>query len=173
MAKSEKKKNVLVPILIIILIVVIVAAAVVILKLLNKEEGDERSLNYTSENGIGYELNATVLTSGDVALSQPDGVGVSFYTAAKSTDGINFECEIGNSLANKLDMYIDIYLDASYEDEIYLSGLLRPGEGIKSFKSKFQLAPGAYDVVLVLTLVEDDHKTINGQSAVSLTMIVE
>ncbi|MDE6728057.1 MAG: hypothetical protein K2J80_09000 [Oscillospiraceae bacterium] len=173
MAESEKKKNVLVPILIIILIVVVVAGGVVILKLLNKEEGDERSLNYTSGNGIGYEMNAVVLTSGDIAVSQPDGVAIKFKPIAKSEDGVNFSCEIANSLANKLDIYIDIYLDASYEDEIYLSGLLRPGEGITSFKTNRKMSSGTYDVVLVPTTVEDDHKTIAAQSAVYLTLVVD
>lgn len=172
MAEKEKKKNVLVPILIVVLIVVIVAAAVIVLKLLNKED-DTTSLNYTSENGIGYELNATVLTSGDVAVSQPEGVAIRFKPAASSTDGENFACEIANSYANKLDMYIDIYLDASYEDEIYLSGLMRPGEGITSFKTNRVMSKGTYDVVLVATTVEDDHKTLRGQTSVALTLIVE
>lgn len=173
MAEKEKKKNVFVPILIIILVVVIAAAAVVILKLLNKDGDTESGLNYTSENGIGYEMNAVILTSGDIAVSQPDGVALRFNPIARSTDGENFTCEIANSLANKLDIYLDIYFDANYEDEIYLSGLLRPGEGITSFKTKRVMPKGTYDVVLVPTTVEDDHKTITGQSSVYLTLIVE
>lgn len=171
---AEKKKNkALVPILIVILIVVIAAAAVIIIKLLNKEDDGGNSLNYTSEAGIGYELNATVLTSGDIAVSQPDGVAIRFVPMARSEDGENFVCEIANSYANALDMYIDIYLDANYEEEIYLSGLMRPGEGITSFKTNRVMSKGTYDVVLVATTVEDDHKTLVGQSAVALTLVVE
>lgn len=173
MAEEKKKNKALVPILIIVLVLVIVAAGVVILKLLNKEDESANSLNYTSENGIGYELNAVVLTSGDIAVSQPDGVAIRFKPIARSADGENFSCEIANSFANKLDIYIDIYTDASYEDEIYLSGLLRPGEGITSFKTNRKMSSGTYDVVLVPTTVEDDHKTIAAQSAVYLTLVVD
>lgn len=175
MAEKEKKKNVLVPILIIVLIVVVAAAAVVIIKLLGKENGGESGPNYTSENGIGYEINAQVYTSGDIAYSQPEGVAVRFKTVATSSDGTNFACEIGNSTANKLDMYIDLYDDIAMEteNEIYLSGLLRPGEQITSFKTSRQMPKGSYDIVLVVTLVEDDHKTIHAQSSVALTLIVD
>ena len=173
MAENEKKKNkALVPILLIILIVVIVAAAVVIIKLLTKEDDkpDTASGNWI---GIGYEQNATILTSGEIAFSQPEGIGIRFNPLATSADGENFNCEIANSYANTLDMYIDIYTDGTYEEEIYISGLMRPGEGITYFKTNRVMSKGTYDVVLVLTLVEDDHKTIHSQSNVALTLYVE
>lgn len=170
---EEKKKNKLVLVLIIVLVVVIAAAGIIIWQLLNREGDDTTSLNYTSENGIGYEINATVLTSGDLTVSQPDGVAIRFKPMAVSSDGENFGCEIANSYANALDMYIDIYVDASYEEEIYLSGLMRPGEGITSFKTNRVMSKGTYDVVLVATTVEDDHKTIHGQTSVALTLVVE
>lgn len=173
MAEKEKKKNVLVPILIIVLVLVIAAAAVIIVKLLGRED-ESTSLNWTSENGIGYEVNAKVYTSGDIAYSQPEGVAIRFKTVATSDNGTDFACEIGNSTANMLDMYIDIYDDIAMEpeNEIYLSGLMRPGEQITSFKTNRQMPKGSYDVVLVTTLVEEDHKTIHAQSSVALTLIV-
>lgn len=171
MAEKEKKENVLVPILIIVLVVIIAAATVIILKLLNKEGDGGNSLNYTSENGIGFEGTAVVLTSGEAAVEQPAGVGVTMSTTATSTDGINFNCKIGNPLANKYDMYVAIYNDLA-EEPIYLSGLFSPGQGITSFKTNTKVPSGIYDVVLCLTLVEEDHKTLARQSNVSLHLIV-
>lgn len=171
MAEKEKKRNVLVPILLIVLILIVAAAAVVIIKLLNKEDDEPK----TSGNwiGIGYEQNATILTSGEIAYSQPEGIAVRFNPLAVSGDGENFECEIANSYGNTLDMYLDIYVDLVDKEEIYLSGLLRPGEGITHFKTNRVMPKGTYDVVLVLTLVEDDHKTIHSQSNVALTLYVQ
>lgn len=177
MAESEKKKSKLVPILIIILIVVIAAATFVIVKLLDKQNGGESGLNYTSENGIGYEINAQVLTSDvEFATSQGDGIAVKYKPSAISSDGYEFDCSIGNSNGNKLDMYLAIYesdQDLNEQEPVYLSGLLRPGEGITHFKTNRKMPSGSYDVVLAFTLVEDDHKTLHGQSLVYLTFRVD
>lgn len=171
---AEKQKGSKLIVIVIILMVVLLAAAGVIIALLVKGGGNETSSEiYTSERGFGYEVTASVITSGDVAFSQPEGVGVRYKPVAVSTDGWNFECEIGSSLANKLDMYIDMYSDIQAQDQIYVSGLMRPGEGITSFTAKHEMPKGQYDVVLVLTLVEDDHKTLHAQSVVALTLSVE
>lgn len=171
MAENEKKKNKFVPILITILALIIVAAGVVILLLLKKQGEGGNSLNYTSENGIGFEGTAVVLTSGEAAVEQPAGVGITMSTTATSTDGINFNCKIGNPLTNAYDMYVAIYADLE-EEPIYLSGLFHPGEGLTSFKTNTKVPSGTYEVVLCLTLVEEDHKTLARQSNVSLHLIV-
>lgn len=173
---AEKNKSKLAPILIILMLALLIAAGVIIALLISgKDSGnsDDSSLNFTPGSGIGYEINASVITSGDIAFSQPEGVAVRFKPLAISNDGINFDCEIGNSLANKLDMYIDIYSDVAATDQLYISGLMRPGEGITSFKARHEMPKGNYDVVLVLTLVEDDHSTLHAQSIVALTLNVE
>lgn len=170
---AEKSKSNKLVVIVIILLVLLLAAAGVVVVLLAKGDENTSSLDYTSTDGIGYEINAVVITSGDVAVSQPEGVGIRFNTAARSSDGWTFTCEIGNSTANQKDIYIDIYWDDSFEDELYLSGLMRPGQGITSFKTNRQIPSGVHEVVLVPTLVEDDHKTLIGQSAVVLTLFVD
>ncbi len=168
---EKNKSNKLVSILIILIALLVVGAGVVIALLVTGRNDETSSENSTSQGGIiGYEVNASVITSGDVAFSQPEGVAVRFKPVASSTDGINFECEIGNSLANTLDMYIDMY--TSEGEQIYISGLMKPGEGITSFKTNQQMPQGSYDVTLVLTLVEDDHSTLHAQSMVALTLMV-
>ena len=173
---EEKKKNKFVPILITILSLIIVAAGVIILLLLKKQGESGNSLNYTSENGIGYEINATVITSDvEFATSQGDGIAVKYKPSAISSDGWEFDCEMGNSTGNKLDMYLAIYesdQDLTSQEPIYLSGLLKPGEGITHFKTNRKMPSGSYDVVLAFTLVEDDHQTLHGQSLVYLTFRV-
>lgn len=170
---EEKKKNkLLVPILITVLALIIVAAGVVILLLLKKQGEGGNSLNYTSENGIGYEGNAVVLTSGEAAIEQPEGIAITMQPIATSSDGINFECVIGNPLYNKYDMYVALYDEDNDEEPLYLSGLIRPGEGLTMFSLKNALTPGNHEMVLVLTLVEEDHKTLIRQSDVFLTLRV-
>ena len=172
---AEKQKSNKLIVVVIILMVILLAAAGVIIVMLAKGGDNTSSEIYNSETGFGYELNAEVLTSGDKAFSQTEGVAIKFKTVARSADGINFSCQIGNSTANALDMYIDIYenTDFSEEGRIYVSGLMRPGEGITSFKALKQMPSGNYDVVLIPTLIEDDHKTIHAQSSVALTLMVD
>ena len=170
---EEKKSNKLILIVIILMVILLVAAGVIIALLVTGGNNETSSEIYNSETGFGYEVTASLITSGEIAFSQPEGVAVRFSPYASSTDGLNFKCEIGNSLANTLDMYIEIYADMQAQDKVYGSGLMRPGEGITSFKALHEMPKGSYDVVLVLTLVEDDHKTIHNQSTVALILSVD
>ena len=70
-------------------------------------------------------------------------------------------------------MYLGIYTDASYKEELFLTQLMKPGSGIKNFKSKKKLEPGQHNVVLVFTLVKEDHKTIHTQTVVTYVLNVE
>lgn len=129
---------------------------------------------------LGYEENAVVVTDEDELqklvdemMQNKDGeISLEYKHIASSIDGSNFTCYIANSAKNKYDMYIGIYTDATYEEELYLSQLLKPGSGIKEFKCNKKLAPGAYDAILVFTLVKDDHETIHTQTPVTFTMNV-
>lgn len=174
---AEKKKNALVPILIILVVVLLAAAGVIITLLVTGKEETPSGPKYTSEFGIGYEINASVITSDvEPTSSQGRGVAVRYRQSADSTNGWDFNCEIGNSTANALDMYLALYEageDIYSQEPVYVSGLLRPGEGITHFKTNREMPKGSYDVVAAFTLVEDDHKTLYAQSLVYLTFRVE
>ena len=142
------------------------------------KEGDKNT-DSDSKEQLGYEENAVVVTDEDALQKLVDEmkngdsqISLEYKNVASSGDGSDFTCYIANSAKNQYDMYIGIYTDASYEEELYLSQLMRPGTGIKEFKCNKELAPGSYDAVLVFTLVDDDHETIRSQTPVEYTMIV-
>lgn len=128
---------------------------------------------------LGYEENAVVVTDEDELQKIVDdmqnrdsSISLEYKNVAGSSDGTNFSCYIANSAKNRHDMYIGIYSNAEYDEELYLSQLLRPGSGIKAFECNKKLEPGSYNAVLVFTLVGDDHETIKSQTPVTFTMNV-
>lgn len=128
---------------------------------------------------LGYEENAVVVTDEDELqkmvdeMQNKDGkISLEYKNIATGGDGSKFSCYIANSAKNRYDMYIGIYTDDSYEEEIYLSQLLKPGSGIKNFESNKKLAPGTHNVILLFTLVGDDHETIMSQTPVTYTLNV-
>ncbi len=128
---------------------------------------------------LGYDENAVVVTDEDELQKIVDemqnresSISLEYKNIAGSSDGSNFSCYIANSAKNRYDMYIGIYSDADYEEELYLSQLLKPGSGIKDFKCNKKLESGSYNMILVFTLVGDDHETIKSQTPVTFTMNV-
>lgn len=128
---------------------------------------------------IGYDANAVVVTDEDELqklvddMYAKDGqISLEYKNIANSDDGSNFNCYIANSAKNKYDMYLGIYTDVSYKEELFLTRLMKPGSGIKNFKSKKKLEPGQHNVILVFTLVENDHETIHTQTNVMYTLNV-
>lgn len=176
---TQGNKNKLVPILIIIIGVLLVGVAVAAVFLFTGGNGG-------GEDGepartIGYEVDAIVAANVDdfqqimeemVAQAAEGMVDLNYKHVAASTDGTNFVCAIGNPPSNRYDMYLNIYLDATLEQQLLLTGLLPPGTMIEEFKSEIKLDPGEYESVLVFTQIADDHATIVGQAMVVLTLIV-
>lgn len=97
---------------------------------------------------------------------------VSYQGEAFSEDGENFSCYIANSDANPLDMYIGIYAGDDLSDQLFLSGLMRPGEVFEQIKLDRSLEKGTHSCTLVLTQVEDDHATLHGQVALGIDLTV-
>ncbi len=131
------------------------------------------------DNELGYDNGAVVVTDEDELQKiiddrkNKDGqISLEYKNVATSNDGREFSCFIANSAKNKYDMYLGIYKDASYQEELFLTQLLRPGSGIQSFTCSEALEPGTYDVVLVFTLVKEDHQTIKSQTSVAYTLTV-
>ena len=129
---------------------------------------------------IGYDTNAVVVTEEDELqkladeMNKNDGeISLEYKNVATSQDGSNFNCYIANSAKNRYDMYVGIYTDVDYSEELYLSKLMKPGSGIKNFQCKKKPEPGVHDVVMVFTFVENDHATIHSQTNVTYTLHVE
>lgn len=64
------------------------------------------------------------------AAAEP-GMPLSYKNNAFSEDGINFSCYIANA-DEKYDMFFQIFADEKFQDEIFLSQLLRPGQAFES-----------------------------------------
>lgn len=178
--ESKSSKTTIILLIIIIVLLVIGGSTAAVLLLNDKEDSTEAEGSADTIVTLPYENGAVVLDEDKVddqiaameARAEEGYFTLQFKSVAISNDGENFECEIGNADNNNYDMYIDIYMDETLEDELYVSSLIQPGSGIKSFKTKKKLLPGDYESVLVLTQVEDDHATLHAQTMVYLTLRV-
>lgn len=178
MAEEKKSSNKTV-IIILLIVIILLLAGVAAFFIWNANKPSE-SENSTGGKQIPLEINAGVVSPDKVkewneqAIKemQDNEIPMIFSPTATSTDGVNFECEIGNPPGAKYYMYLDLYSDTSLEEEVYLSGLLEPGKGITSFSTSKTFPKGETDAVLVLTTVRDDQKTIVAQTMVYLTLQV-
>lgn len=178
MAEEEKKSSnkKIIIILIIIIVLLLVGGAVFFIWNAKSGEGGES----TSGNQIPLEVNAGVLSPDKLkewnesvlAEIEDNQVPIIFAPTATSVDGENFSCEIGNPAGAKYYIYLDMYSDTSLSEEVYLSGLLAPGQGITGFKTNKSFSTGETDIVLVITTVQDDRKTIVAQTMMVLTLQV-
>lgn len=177
MTEGKKSSNKTVVIILIIVIILLLAGGAVFF-ILNANKSPESES--TGGKQIPLEISAGVLSPDQLknwneqALKEAEDnqIPVIYTPTATSTDGVNFECEIGNPTGAKYYMYLDLYSDTSLEEEIYLSGLIEPGKGITSFSTSKTFPKGETDTVLVLTTVREDQKTIVAQTMVVLTLQV-
>lgn len=177
MAEEKKSSNKTLVIVLIIVIVLLVAGGAVFFILNNNRTEEE-----TSSNGkqIPLEVNAGVMdpdtmkewNESVLAEMEDNQIPIAFSPTAISKDGTNFTCEIGNPPGAKYYIYLDMYSDTTLSEEIYLSGLLEPGQGIKTFQSSKEFPKGETDIVLVISTVQDDRQTIVAQTMVALTLQV-
>lgn len=177
MAEEKKSSNNKVIIILIIVIVLLLVGGVTFFILNGKTAEEQGAL--TSEGAIPYAANVGMVKENeDLAEKLKEGVGdripLHFSTTAISEDGENFKCVLGNPQGAKYDMYFDIYADGECTDQLYVSGLVSPGSQLESFKTNRTFPKGTnQDVTLVVTSVEDDHKTLHLQTRVALTIIVQ
>lgn len=97
-----------------------------------------------------------------VERAQQPGVSLRFKSEAYSDDGKTFDCYLGNDASNGMDMFIAIYTDDTFEDELFLSELLRPGAVFERITLNRALDPGSHNVVAAFSLVTEQ----DGQQAI-------
>lgn len=168
--KGGKKKL----FLLLIIILVLTAVGVTVFLWYRSKDDDDDS------GRLGYEKSAVVVTDQDELQKMVDEmeaskgkISLEYKNIAKSSNGSDFDCYIANSARNTGDMYIGIYTDATYAEELYLTQLMKPGSGITTFTCNKKMEPGRHEVVLVFTLVEDDHKSIRTQTSVTYSLVVD
>ncbi|MBD5140488.1 MAG: hypothetical protein HDT25_03605 [Ruminococcus sp.] len=180
--QEKQKSSKLVIILLIVLIVLLVAGIIIGIVLFGKRSNDDSSADGEEPVvTIGYEGAGVVAlgedefqkTMEEMIKQAEDGLmDLRYKNIAESTDGVHFDCMIGNSENNIYDMYFNIYLNTDLEQQILLTGLVPPGEMIETFESEIPLEPGEHEATLVFTQVKDDHATICGQVMVVLRLEV-
>lgn len=178
MAEEKKSSNNKIVIILIIVIVLLLAGGAVFFIMNNKsdKEGDTT----TSGKQIPLEVNAGVLNPDKLkewnesvlAEMEDNQIPIMFSPTAISKDGKNFSCEIGNPPGAKYYIYLDMYSDTTLSEEVYLSGLLDGGQGITTFETSKTFPKGETDIVLVVSTVQEDRKTIVAQTMVALTLQV-
>jgi hypothetical protein len=107
------------------------------------------------------------------AAQQP-GIGLEYENDAYSEDGINFDCYIANAGLNEYDMFIALYGDANYEDELFLSELIRPGQAFSEIALNHALPLGDNTVYCAFTQIaeEDGEQVIHDQIIITLNFHV-
>lgn len=172
-AKNQPAKRWLVPAL---LAVVILLLAVVVVVLLRKPaesvdspDGDTPKLAYAEGTTVVTDEDALQKAVDEMyAEAADEGIPLSFKNDAFSTDGENFECYIANPASSRYDMYIQIFADDALTDQLFLSGLLRPGNAFETIKLDHPLDAGTHRVIVALTQVEDDLETIHAQTMITM-----
>lgn len=124
---------------------------------------------------VGYANNATVILDEDSLQAAVDEavenakngrISLLYQNDAFSSDGKTFSCYIANNKLNLYDMFIGLYADSDLTDQLYLSGLVRPGSGFDQLTLDHALPAGENTVYVVLNQVktdEDGQQTITGQ----------
>lgn len=178
--KEEKKSSKTVIILLLIIIILLLAGGITaIIFFMKKDNAD-----LPDEGGnplIQYDGAAVALSEDEFNKQYADAlkkaeegqIALRYRNVAYSEDGVNFACDIANSPANDKDVYFNIYTDATFTEQILLTGLVPPGQGITEFQSEIPFEPGEHTAVLVFTKVDDDHSTMLGQAKVTYTLVVE
>jgi hypothetical protein len=141
-------------------------------------DSDQKSGNNPLQ--LGYDSAAVALDENglekqieEMRKNSEGSVSLEYKNEAESTNGKEFDCYLANSELNTEDMFFAIFTDASMTEQMYLSGLLKPGTSIQKFTSEIPLEKGEYSAVCVFTTVSDDHETMTSQVAVELKLTVK
>lgn len=176
MENSTPQKNNRLVVILLAVIVVLLAAVLGMFVLKGEDKSEETpKLTYAAE-GITATKDVNALQAAvneAYAKTNQKSLTVSYQRTATSSDGQNFKCYIGNAKVNLLDLYIGLYADPEYTDQLYLSGLIRPGEAFESITLDRKLPPGNHDVYVAYTQVEEDLETIHGQAFVQMEFVVQ
>jgi len=138
-------------------------------------KGNGLLIGYASEGVIALDENS-LQSAVDKAFSEandPDHmITLNYQNNAYSSNGIDFQCYIGN--ANTVDMFVAIYGDRDFTDELYVSQLLRPGTAFESITLNHELPIGQNEVYCAFTKVKevDGEQVITGQRIVTLQFFV-
>lgn len=115
--------------------------------------------------GMQYAKEGVMLldNTGVYDVLEPNAIALEFKNDAYSYDGKTFSCYLGNSALNEYDMFIALYTDTSFEEQLYMSGLVPPGSGLAEITLNRELEVGTHRLTVAFTQMEDP-KTIHAQT---------
>ena len=160
---TESKKSGISKLMTVGVVVIIVLVAVVAFLLGRRPETEIQDENTPK---IGYAAEGVMVLEEDGGVYdvlEPNTIALEFKNDAYSKDGQTFACYLGNSALNEYDMYVAIYSDAELTDLLYMSGLVRPGNGFEEIKLDKKLDLGDHRVYIAFTQMEDPS-TIHAQT---------
>lgn len=165
-AKDEEKKSKK-KILLLLLLLLLIGTGVGLYFAFRDKDTDDGRIPYAEG----------VLLYGDSEVKAAEGwIGLTYNHQAFSKDGVNFSCLLTNDASNQYDMYFDIYADNTMKDEVFLSGLVRPGYSLQTIELNHALPAGSTMCYVVFNQVDTDgdgNQSIVGQVAVTVEFIVE
>jgi Tfp pilus assembly protein PilW len=190
--KKDSKSKVIIVLLIVVIVLLIGGGVAAFLLMNNNGEGQtEPAQTAAADTAVTAENknNSPLLKYDDAAVALDENglekqieemkknsegnVSLEYKNEAESTDGTHFICYLANSDLNTEDMFIAIFTDANMTEQVYLSGLLRPGTSIQEFDSEIPFEKGKHSVVCMFTSVGDDHNTMTSQIAVEIMLTVK
>lgn len=173
-------------VVIVLLMLIVVLLALLLLRSMGPKQ-IEPAVTITEEQRnsgrIGYATTGvTVATDAeslqaavDAMNDTDDTVGVEYKVVAYSEDGVNFDCYIGNPADSPRDKFIVIYADANLTDELFVSGLIRPGEAFERVTLNRKLEDVSTKCYVMFSDVaedEDGNQVVTGEAVMTVTFNV-
>jgi hypothetical protein len=105
-----------------------------------------------------------------------EGIGVEYKNEAFSEDGQNFDCYIGNPTSSHYPLFITIYADNTFQEELFVSGLIKPGQAFNKITFTRAITESPATLPVCYTQVyeprteknDTDEFTIRGQAVITL-----
>lgn len=177
--KTANNQKRIILLLVLVIIVLVAAGGALAFHFLNQEQptedggGDAPELGYAEGTTVVRDENALQKALDDMAAKVAKGSMVLEYEAdAYSVNGKDFKCYLANAPENTYDMYFDMYNGSNIDEQLFLSGLLKPGQALDKIELNTALSDGDHSAVLFFTTVEDDHKTLHSQISVTMNLHV-
>jgi hypothetical protein len=93
--------------------------------------------------------------------AEEEGIGVEYKNEAFSTDGQNFDCYIGNPTSSSYPLFITIYADTTFQEELFISGLIKPGQAFNKISLTRALTETTSVLPVCYTQVFEPHTEEN------------
>lgn len=172
-AETTKKKNPLLIILIVLICILLAGGGALAFWIANGSGEEKPVIGYESQMIVSDEDSLQKAVDEMKQKVKDSEIALEFKHIATSNNGTDFQCYVMNSAKNKYDMFLAMYTDSTFEEELYKTQLIPPGNGIDHFTLNKKFEKGEHEIMLVYTLVKDDHQTIQSQVPVVYTLQVK